>query len=515
VFLLSKNLDKNTLKQKLKRISCRVEVTMRKFVFVLLLALLVVCPFVVLNHPVYGDTISQSIISQNTTWTKSNSPYNLSGPTLVSTGVTLTIEAGAAVNINSYYLLVNGTLNATGTPDNPIYINGASVNAGQIQFTNSSRSWNEQTGTGCTIENAVINQTIISIQGCTVKLNGNTFNDAADMMHDNTAVTAAGGSSIISNNKFSSCGLSVSDFSSVSNNIIQGGMGIYGNPTITGNTISGGSSYFYIGRNYDRDYYTIAIEHQASPVISGNTIHGGIAFNMNGNGYLNNNFNVQITSNTIDGGIFIGEGTGNIVISSNIIPGGILSRAAATVTIENNLILNANIGLQIGDATVINNTLANNQIAIQLSAAVAPTITGNNLENYSQYSIKLSSTSSNINATGNWWGTTNQQAISQSIYNQKNDFNLGTVTLTPILNAPNPSAPPADEKQPPTSPSPSPSLIPTQNPTPTPTTSLSSTSMPSLSPTATVTIPEFPSWVLFLVAIAATFVVAAITKKKT
>jgi hypothetical protein len=400
---------------------------------------------------VHASTNVGGIIGSDTTWTQANSPYNLLGPTLVSSGVTLTIDAGATVNLNTYYLRVNGTLNAIGTSTNPVNINSTAVNAGRIEFAASSTSWNEQSGSGCIIENAVINQTVISTTDCSVKISGNTFNDAADMMHDNVAVTTNGGSSsIIANNYFNGCGLDISDSSTISNNVITGGIGIYGgSPAVSKNTISGGSSYFYIGRDWDRDYYTIAIEHQCSPTLTNNTIDGSIAFNMNGNGYAFNVFNALITGNTINGGIGIGDGSGTVVIANNVISGsGISANSVVSTTISNNLIINANIGLQIRDATVQNNTIANNQIAISLNSAVSPTIIWNNIENSSQYNIKLSNTPNNINASNNWWGTTDTQAINQTIYDFKYDFNLGTVNFVPFLTEPNPEATPTSTSAP-------------------------------------------------------------------
>ncbi len=388
-----------------------------------------------------SGTNVNSVIGSNTTWTQTGSPYNLLGPTLVSSGVTLTIEAGAIVNLNTYYLQINGTLVVNGTIANPVIINSSATNAGQIEFTASSTSWDQQSGFGCIIENAVINQTVISVTNCSVMISGNVFNDAAGMTYENVAITTTGGASIISNNTFNACGLNLSDNSTISNNVITGGMGIYGGfPVVSGNSISGGSSYFFIGRDWDRDYYTVAIEDQSSPTLINNTI-ASIAFNMNGNGYAYNIFNAIIEGNTI-GGIGIGGGSGTVVISNNLISGsGITGNSAISTTITNNLIINTNIGLQIGDAVVQNNTIIKSQIAISLNSAVSPTIIWNNIENSSQYNIKLSGTSNNINASNNWWGTTDPQAINQTIYDFKDDFNLGNVSFIPYLTAPNPAAP--------------------------------------------------------------------------
>jgi hypothetical protein len=87
------------------------------------------------------------ILSQNTAWTKANSPYTLTDDILVNDEVTLTIEAGATIILNSYYIRVNGSLiveagvtinmpsiegsiqvngilQLKGTSNNPIQING-------------------------------------------------------------------------------------------------------------------------------------------------------------------------------------------------------------------------------------------------------------------------------------------------------------------------------------------------------------------------------------------------------
>ena len=94
----------------------------------------------------YGssETNVSGIISLDTTWTKANSPYSLTGPVLVNDTVTLTIEPGVTVNFNGYYIRVDGTLTARGSSTDKIHFNG-----GQI------------TGSGCIIENAILNSTSI------------------------------------------------------------------------------------------------------------------------------------------------------------------------------------------------------------------------------------------------------------------------------------------------------------------------------------------------------------------
>ena len=43
---------------------------------------------------------------------------------------------------------------------------------------------------------------------------------------------------------------------------------------------------------------------------------------------------------------------------------------------------------------------------------------------------------SNVVATNNYWGTTSQEEIQAGIYDQKMDFQLGTVLYEPVLEKP-------------------------------------------------------------------------------
>jgi hypothetical protein len=64
-----------------------------------------------------------------------------------------------------------------------------------------------------------------------------------------------------------------------------------------------------------------------------------------------------------------------------------------------------------------------------------------------------------VNATHNYWGTSNQTAISNSIYDNKDKPNLGIVNFVPYLTAPNTQAMPNQNDS---------VTIPTASPSPTP-----------------------------------------------
>ncbi len=69
-----------------------------------------------------------SNVTTNTEWTVTGSPYVIVNPISVSSGVTLTVDAGVVVELGSgNYLVVNGTLTAAGTSASPISFTSASA----------------------------------------------------------------------------------------------------------------------------------------------------------------------------------------------------------------------------------------------------------------------------------------------------------------------------------------------------------------------------------------------------
>ena len=379
---------------------------MRQLFLIAFLTAVVVSGLTLVN-PVHFSTVKAStgvigIITSNTTWTKANSPYVLTGPTAVNKGVTLTIEPGVIVNLGNFYLQVNGTLNAQGTNGDKIIFISAYHNIYPPNNINLPTANAE-----CTIENAILSKTsILSTIGTSVKINKCALTDEAGVN--------VWGSSIISN-----C-------------------------NITGEVFTRGSA-----------------------VVSNNTILNGIdasgSYTISGNN-VTNNVGIWVMN--------VGE-TGTI--SDNSISGGSTAgiNLAGSATIERNLITNNQYGISvrstIDNSTIQNNTISNNFIGI-VDPSPSQTIIYNNIQSNSNYNIQVG-TQSSVNVTYNWWGTTDAQTINQKIYDNKNDFNLGTVTFDPFLTEPNPQATPDQNAHtptltpnPPTADSPSTSPTPSQEP---------------------------------------------------
>jgi len=425
---------------------------------------------------VHASTEVRGIINSDTTWTKASSPYSLTGHTAVNTGVTLTIEAGVTVNLNEYYIQVNGTLIARGTDNDKIYFNG-----GSIIFTSVSTSWNEQTNSGSIIENAVSSASI-SISGVSVKVSKSSLN----------GINIDGGSSTVSYNTIGSINL---DGGSplISNNDITGEFVMRGgSPTVTANTIH--------GRPWLRS---------GSAVISGNKIFDGIHADASPGGSVtisNNEINSKNNYRLIYVQSIHADISNNKIIGNNNNPTGISVsgvRSSASITqnqiygcqiginieqcdvqIFRNVIFNNNIGINIlfyapiagagppwsnnPTADIQENTIAKNSIGIQYTPYVlTSTIANNNIYDNSQYNFKLLQYPDDISIPNNWWGTTDKQDIAQKIYDNKNDFNLGIVTFEPFLTAPNPEAPAIPTSTSTPTPPPTSSPSPTSSPTPT------------------------------------------------
>jgi hypothetical protein len=338
-----------------------------------------------------GTNVSGNLTS-DTTWTQAGSPYTLVGSVIVNNGVTLTIQAGVTVNLQLNDLQVNGTLKAQGSNSNNVVFVAAQSDDRPYEGSITSDS------SRCVIENAIINSTYIWSYNSVI-----TDNDT----FDGTTIQVMGGSAKISDNLLvnselvcsyaSSNGLSV-----ISNNTIVGvGIGVFG----------------------------------GSVVISHNDMTGGGEFG-------------------------ISLGTATTIISDNTISSCGIYGSGGTYTIERNLIENNDIAIEMFAASPIieKNTIINNSIGLNISNstvyASTATITNNNIYNNSINNIYLGgltanlqipasqTTANNINAAYNWWGTTNTQAINQTIRDFKNDSYVGTVTFTPFLNTPNPQAVP-------------------------------------------------------------------------
>jgi len=324
-------------------------------------------------------TYVNGVISVDTTWSEEGILYSFTGPVAVKEGVTLTIEQGVQVDLSSYFLQVDGTLKAKGSVSTPVSFIG-----GEIRFMPSSNDWDETTGTGSILEN-------VNIPTCTSKI---TIDDSSP--------------------KITSSDLLVSDF------LVKSG-----SPDISNNKIdifSGGSGF---------------IIESGSPLISYNDISGKIAIKEGSPIIFNNKWSNSATCIEATGG--------NPYISHNVIAASRIGISISNGVIERNSIHCHAIGIEAGNCIIRNNTIGA-VTGIQIRASCNPTIAYNNFE-YGNVAGKrnvalMEGASQDVDVSNNWWATTNEETISKSLFDDKNDFTLGTLNFKPYLTEENPQATP-------------------------------------------------------------------------
>lgn len=352
------------------------------------------------------------IISSNASWSKISGPWNLTGNVLVDNGVTVIIEADAVVNLNGYYIRVNGSLNihqgatlnmgvtgtnvgniqvngvlqARGTTTNPIKFNGGIYywdslfvppSVSYVTFAGSSMEWNEQAGSGCIIEYTSLNKTGVTTSS-SIKFSNNQLNGAG--------ISIAASSPVISDN------------------VISRGISIRGgSPIIANNNLNNG--YIWIDGSV------------GSPIITSNII---------------SNINPQWPYATAAGIAILAESystNGQILVEKNIIKGS---------SIGINLIYRESQNID-KPITIRYNTIISNDACIFVEGKFSPAIANNNF--YSNNTCLKLSASRDITAPQNYWSTTDSSKISGLVYDFYDDFNLGKVTYDPILNSPDTLAP--------------------------------------------------------------------------
>lgn len=377
-----------------------------------ILTLLLCCTIFCANATTYVS----GIIATNTTWTKANSPYIVNGNLSVDSTVTLTIQPGVTVRVDSgHFFYIDGRLIAEGTSTDSIIFTADSV---RKTLYHSYMQWK-----GIEFR--------IKAKNDTNKFKYCRFEYAAG------AIYTEGPSLDISHSvfRYNVTAISVKVFPPATDcyfaiskcRITENYKGIYhysryGHGELTENEISNNS----VG--CEDESYIGLIAHNNS-------------FNYNETGLAMRGYQKlpSIRWNTFKGNSYAGLTFRNS--PSNLQP---YARTTA-MPLSDNLFIYNTIGLQIWDideCAITHNTIAYNNIGIDRSSIASNTphypvnlvISNNCLTNNISYNFK-ENYQADFTAPGNWWGTVSIAGIDSTIYDYYDNFSSGKITYTPILTS--------------------------------------------------------------------------------
>ncbi|MFZ5568887.1 MAG: PKD domain-containing protein [Thermodesulfobacteriota bacterium] len=342
---------------------------------------------------VFASMNFNGVISSDTGWNVSDSPIVITGDVLIEQSAVLTIEPGVEViftprpdGSRGHTIRVEGTLVARGTPATPIVFTSLDrrIPWGAIVFSDSSRDYNESTGTGSVIAY------------CIVEYGGNDP-DVTGMIVTANAMPYIVGNAI----RFSSSAGISSTAAANSSNLISPS----GDIRIVSNQIYGNAT--------------------------------GILFSAEGglvaDNYLLNNkraldfsirsHDLQVVNNTV------------VDTDSNAI--GSAMRLVFNATVSDGPVTPAEIGITANELQAEHSVVGLIAVSVADAAAFELRITGNNfsLEGYPGYIVYTydwAESLSTLAMTGNWWGTADSTVIDNSIYDHNNDYRLPVVEYQPI-----------------------------------------------------------------------------------
>lgn len=240
---------------------------------VVLIGVVIFLAFFAFQNRNQTATIPSDIIF-DTTW---NGTITLNRNMTVHSGVQLTIQPGTIINYNLSTLTIDGTLVASGKNQSITFIGNPQ---GKIVFNASSSPWDDQSGSGCIIDNCNLIGCTVESLGASPKITNCVFTASEQNSH---VIVIDGGAPIITSNTINGVMKSPRDGyeggiilqtdnnATITNNTVKNcTMGIVlsaflqsfnGTMTVKNNMIIGNTFGVYLGspQKVDLEYNTISL----------------------------------------------------------------------------------------------------------------------------------------------------------------------------------------------------------------------------------------------------------------
>jgi hypothetical protein len=381
-----------------------------------------------------GTAVSGHITS-NTTWALPNSPYVVDGDVVVETNVFLNIEPRVTVKFASgTNLVIDGALVAEGNATHmTIFTSNATLpqmgDWGGIRFRDTSID------DSCTINWAVVEYADF---GIATESSSPTITNSR-IQHNNNGVTMRAAALQMFNDTFTNNtqGVFVDGPSldtvhfEIHNSLFENNtVGIEGRNSIASTVIAVFNTQF--SRN------GVGIEGQGMGHILNieNSTFLGNQYGVRGGetmfhyGYTN----AKLSTFTNNDVAIIDDGLQ--LLGCNVSENNQGISAYEGAWISKSIVVNNNgTGINANGVTVLYSTIRGNQ-QNGIMPHTSSTVHFSNLYDNGPYDVYYSgSYGTDVNATSNWWGTTNTTEISQHIYDYYDDYNVGKVFYEPFLDS--------------------------------------------------------------------------------
>jgi len=396
-----------------------------------------------------------TIIFTNTTWTLANSPYKIIQDVQIASNVTLTIEAGVQIQFKGEYeILVKGSIIAKGTaskriifigtgnpPDNSstpslLKFKGTNLNNSQLDYIKMEKAWRaiqigqetehnqgEKNRGTLTVSNIIFNEANVITDGydtgaklviSDAKISSSTIKGNYPRSEEIIIKNSIISDSVINSDSYNR-GITIEKCNITNTDLKIGCCGANFqiiDSIITDSIIDRYNNHYFVDIISSRLINTpINLPDGRYVTISDSIIayHG--------------NYGITARSLMMDSSNIIGSSNSRGNSSGN----GSGNSTSVGIIITGNRDNNPN--------KITNSSIAYNAIGIDVTDADSLTIQNCNIINNSNYNIR-NKAKVNIDATNNYWGTTNKNEISDKIFDYYDDINYGKVIFEPFLTSP-------------------------------------------------------------------------------